>query len=216
MKPFVEIKDKWAMELESSASSISKEVLLMFNNNQFDLEKLWASYYDQYVSGDKRQQWKWQTLTFRFLGIDQLHVHEQFPITSRAIRNIPELLTAEISFLFPGVRIAPHKGFSSMILRNHLPLKVPKGDTGIKVADQIHHWQKGRLVSFNDSLLHEAWNLTDELRVVLMFDIAQPGGEYSMDEICRYKLNQLENHPELLSIGSKKQWLEWYEQGYFS
>jgi len=70
------------------------------------------------------------------------------------------------------------------------------------------------LVSFNDSLEHEAWNLTDQIRIVLMFDIAQPTGEYSVEEICKYKLERLDD-PALLEYGSKKDWLAWLDQGYF-
>jgi aspartyl/asparaginyl beta-hydroxylase (cupin superfamily) len=35
-------------------------------------------------------------------------------------------------------------------------------------------WKPGELVMFDDTILHEAWNNSDRLRVILIFDIWHP------------------------------------------
>jgi hypothetical protein len=71
-------------------------------------------------------------------------------------------------------------------------------------------WVEGQLVSFDDSLIHEAWNNTSEDRIVMMIDIAKPNGMYSKEEICSYKINKMDD-PFLLSLASKEEWEKMYK-----
>jgi aspartate beta-hydroxylase len=73
----------------------------------------------------------------------------------------------------PGVKIAPHHGFLNTRLICHLPLVVPN-DCGLRLGNEVHSWKKGELVVFDDSIEHEAWNNSQQNRVVLIFDIWRP------------------------------------------
>ena len=101
------------------------------------------------------------------------------PDTLAALREVPLCRIAErtpsvlFSLLRPGTRIRPHHGFTNARLICHLPLIVP-GECALRVGNQIHPWREGELVVFDDSMEHEAWNLSKELRVVLLFDIWRP------------------------------------------
>ena len=88
----------------------------------------------------------------------------------RIAERTPSVL---FSLLRPGTRIRPHHGFTNARLICHLPLIVP-GECALRVGNQIHPWREGELVVFDDSMEHEAWNLSKELRVVLLFDIWRP------------------------------------------
>jgi aspartate beta-hydroxylase len=55
----------------------------------------------------------------------------------------------------------------------HLPLIVPN-DCTLNVGGEEHAWQKGRAVVFDDTYLHEAWNRSNQVRVVLIFDLWNP------------------------------------------
>lgn len=101
-----------------------------------------------------------------------------------------------------------------MITRCHLPLVVPKGDLGITVNGETRIWEKGKMISFDDSLLHNAWNHTDEVRIVMMIDVPSENFDYSAEEICRYKLENMDD-PYLLQMAPKEKWLEMYENGEF-
>jgi aspartate beta-hydroxylase len=77
------------------------------------------------------------------------------------------------SILRPGTRIRPHNGFTNARLICHLPLVVP-GNCALRVGNETRSWREGELVVFDDSIEHEAWNLSGELRVVLIFDVWRP------------------------------------------
>ncbi|SEN56003.1 Tetratricopeptide repeat-containing protein [Duganella sp. CF517] len=81
--------------------------------------------------------------------------------------------TAMFSLLKPQTRIPPHVGVSNARLVTHLPLIVPPG-CGFRVANETREWVPGRAWVFDDTIEHEAWNDSDKLRVVLIFDIWHP------------------------------------------
>ncbi|MGH6993084.1 MAG: aspartyl/asparaginyl beta-hydroxylase domain-containing protein, partial [Caulobacteraceae bacterium] len=77
------------------------------------------------------------------------------------------------SILKPGTRIAPHHGMVNTRLICHLPLIVPEG-CALRVGNETRSWRRGESLIFDDTVEHEAWNLSGELRVVLLFDIWRP------------------------------------------
>ena len=77
------------------------------------------------------------------------------------------------SALKPGVHIPPHNGATNARLTVHLPLIIPP-DCGLRVGEETHVWEPGKLVLFDDTIRHEAWNFSDRLRVVLIFDVWHP------------------------------------------
>lgn len=99
---------------------------------------------------------------------------ERCPDTWRIVRRVPGLKTAMFSILEPGKRIPAHRGPYNGVLRLHLGLRVPPGPTGIRVGDERHRWEEGRVLIFDDAYEHEAWNDTPHVRVVLFVDFAKP------------------------------------------
>jgi aspartyl/asparaginyl beta-hydroxylase (cupin superfamily) len=80
---------------------------------------------------------------------------------------------AMFSLLAPRTRIPPHTGVANTRLVCHLPLIVPPG-CGFRVGASTREWQVGQSFVFDDTIEHEAWNDSDELRVVLIVDLWQP------------------------------------------
>ena len=77
------------------------------------------------------------------------------------------------SLLRAGARIMPHTGMFNTRLICHLPILVPP-DCGFRVGNDTRRWEEGKLLIFDDSIEHEAWNNSGEDRVVLIFDIWRP------------------------------------------
>jgi aspartate beta-hydroxylase len=98
------------------------------------------------------------------------------PVTMKALRRLPlcripgRTPTALFSLLRPGTHIPPHHGFLNTRLICHLPLIVPPG-CALRVGNETRPWKEGEIVVFDDTMEHEAWNKSSELRVVLLFDI---------------------------------------------
>jgi aspartate beta-hydroxylase len=80
---------------------------------------------------------------------------------------------AMFSVLKPRTRIPPHTGVTNVRLVAHLPLVVPPG-CGFRVGNETREWVEGKAWVFDDTIEHEAWNDSDELRAVFIFDIWHP------------------------------------------
>ncbi|MGX4642220.1 aspartyl/asparaginyl beta-hydroxylase domain-containing protein [Massilia sp. SYSU DXS3249] len=81
--------------------------------------------------------------------------------------------SAMFSVLKPRTKIPPHTGVSNVRLVTHLPLIVPPA-CGFRVGNDTRAWEEGKAWVFDDTIEHEAWNDSDALRVVLIFDIWHP------------------------------------------
>ena len=128
---------------------------------------------DQYkLSSDRR----WKTYFLLGYGVRFEENIERCPATWAAVRRIPGLTTAFFSILEPGKQLPPHRGPYKGVLRYHLGLLVPRAarKCAIEVAGETRHWAAGHSLIFDDSYVHSAWNLSDEVRVVLFVDFARP------------------------------------------
>ena len=81
--------------------------------------------------------------------------------------------SAMFSLLKPQTHIPPHTGVSNVRLVTHLPLIIP-AHCGFRVGNETRQWEPGKAWVFDDTIEHEAWNNSDLLRVVLIFDIWHP------------------------------------------
>ena len=77
------------------------------------------------------------------------------------------------SRLTPGTHIKPHHGLLNTRLICHLPLVAPDG-CAIRVGADTRAWDYGKLLIFDDSVEHEAWNRGASDRTVLLFEIWRP------------------------------------------
>jgi tetratricopeptide (TPR) repeat protein len=101
------------------------------------------------------------------------------PQTIAAIAKLPQPQVpgaspnAMFSLLAPRTRIPPHTGVANTRLVCHLPLIVPSG-CGFRCGATTREWRIGETFVFDDTIEHEAWNDSDELRVVLIVDLWPP------------------------------------------
>ena len=118
---------------------------------------------------------KWHAYFFYIYGRRFDKQCDRCPDTDRLLQKIPGMNTAFFSILSPGKRINPHRGPYRGVMVYHLPLIVPDhGECGIRVRDQIVKWEEGVGIMFDDTYEHEAWNDTEQTRVVLFIDITRP------------------------------------------
>jgi len=89
---------------------------------------------------------------------------------SRVKNRSPSVL---FSLLRPGARIPPHTGFVNTRLICHLPLIVPR-DCGFRVGNETRTPVEGKAWVFDDTMEHEAWNRSDQIRAILLFEVWRP------------------------------------------
>ncbi len=101
------------------------------------------------------------------------------PATAAALESVPRCHvqdrapTAFFSILDANTRIPPHTGITNTRLTVHLPLVVP-ADCGFRVGSSSREWVPGQAWIFDDTIEHEAWNMSDTPRAILIFDIWNP------------------------------------------
>jgi aspartate beta-hydroxylase len=153
--------------LESNYPAIRDEILAL-NDARFHRES----------EGIKRTG-DWDVMFLYERGRRHAEVCDLCPVTSHGIEAYPTIRTAAgliyISRMRGSTHIAAHKGPTNLRLRCHLAVQVPDGDCAIRVGDETRRWQEGKCLVFDDYYDHEAWNHTDESRVVLIVDMWHPG-----------------------------------------
>jgi len=101
------------------------------------------------------------------------------PETASTVESIAGITTAGFSRLAPGTRIVPHCGYTNTVWRCHLGLIVP-ADCGLRVGEETRHWQEGKCLVFDDTLMHGAWNDSRLPRIVLLVDFVRPGSVFEV------------------------------------
>lgn len=106
-------------------------------------------------------------------------VLDRCPATTAALAAVPtahipgRAPSAFFSILKPHTRIPAHTGVSNTRAIIHLPLIVPDL-CGFRVGGETRPWIEGVPFAFDDTIEHEAWNDSDQVRAVLIFDVWNP------------------------------------------
>ena len=133
----------------------------------------------QYVSGASAAP-AWDAFFFYRHGQRFDANHQRCPLTSALLESIdlcrirnqaPEVC---FSLLRAQSTIMPHYGVTNTRLVFHLPLVVPS-DCALNIVDGASHpWVEGCPMMFDDTYQHEAWNRSNQDRMILLMDCWHP------------------------------------------
>ncbi len=171
----------WMAELEAAAPAIRAELqdLLQKGDDGF-------APYVRYPSGYPESKWshldhseRWSAY-FLWRHGERIDAHcERCPATAAALAKVPladhhgRAPTAFFSLLHPKTRIPAHTGVTNVRTIVHLALIVPDS-CGFRVGGETREWVEGQAFAFDDTIEHEAWNDSDQLRAVLILDVWNP------------------------------------------
>lgn len=171
----------WYQVLEGNFATIRDELLAALATKD-SLEPFLGSRSPEEISGYLRGTGKpaWEAFFFYRHGQRNHENCARCPRTTAILDALPTLVrirdhAPEVCFsvLTPGTHILPHRGVTNTRLVTHLPLIVPE-DCALTVGGEEHVWQEGRCVTFDDTFEHEAWNRSDQTRVVMLLDVWNP------------------------------------------
>jgi len=96
----------------------------------------------------------------------------------------------------------------------HLALNIPT-NAGIRVGSETRTWTPGKVLAFDDSFNHEAWNNSDEERIVLIFESWNPdvsaAERFGIEQFFQHRQGWLEqfNDDALLPAQGIQPRLQW-------
>lgn len=170
----------WLAKLEAATPEIRRELIERLREDQDRFRP-----YIQVPAGEPLNQWvdlnqspSWSTLFLWKDGVKQ-DAASKCPATMSVLGELPLAYqgnlapTAMFSALAPRTRIPAHTGSTNVRLIVHLPLVLPP-HCGFRVGNETRSWKMGEAWVFDDTINHEAWNDSDELRVILIFDVWNP------------------------------------------
>ena len=85
----------------------------------------------------------------------------------------PQIINAAFSCLEAGKITDLHSDDNVNTYRYHLPMIVPNGNTGISIDNVTIKYKKNIPFIFDDGYKHQAWNLTQSFRIVLIVDVVK-------------------------------------------
>jgi len=159
---------EWTPQLEASFAAAREEVAELLNMHR-DEFGMFRTDFENFVDG-------WNTFIFYVNGRRQKSNCERAPVLAKIADGMLQYEEGELTMLSalnPRAHIPPHVGPLNGILRCHLPLFVPQG-CGLQVGGERVEWQEGKILVFDDSFVHDVWNDSDELRIVLFFNAWHP------------------------------------------
>jgi aspartyl/asparaginyl beta-hydroxylase (cupin superfamily) len=168
-------------ELESATGAIRNEFEQLIAAEAAEIVP-----YIQYRDNLPLRQWKELNQSDKWSAI---HLLKNGDLVERNARHCPRTMAilkklpqphvrgaspnAMFSLLAPRTRIPPHTGVANTRLVCHLSLIVPP-DCGFRVGETRREWNPGEAFVFDDTIEHEAWNDSDQLRVVFILDLWAP------------------------------------------
>ncbi|HEX3673917.1 MAG TPA: aspartyl/asparaginyl beta-hydroxylase domain-containing protein [Rhizomicrobium sp.] len=171
----------WMPALEAQTDAIRAELIGLLEEDAKEFKP-----YVTHPSGVPLNQWaelnfspRWSALYLWKDGKRQDENCARCPKTAEALSAIPRAgipnfaPTAFFSTLDAHTRIPPHSGDTNARLIVHLPLIVP-GQCYFRVGNDTREFKPGEAWVFDDTIEHEAWNDSDRLRVILIFDVWNP------------------------------------------
>ena len=171
----------WLAGLEAATEDIRRELLGVLTEDTTGLEP-----YIAYPDGVPIDQWaelnrsaRWSAYFLWRMGAREVEHLARCPRTAEVLAELPQPQVrahapgAFFSLLQPKTHIPPHTGVTNTRLTVHLPLVVPPG-CRFRVGSETREVRAGAAWVFDDTIEHEAWNDSDQVRAILIFDIWNP------------------------------------------
>jgi aspartyl/asparaginyl beta-hydroxylase (cupin superfamily) len=171
----------WVAEFEKYTDAIRSEMIAAMSEAGADFTP-----YVQYNEGEPVNQWAdlnhsrdWTAFHLWRGGTPVPENIERCPKTAEALRLADQVSmpgtcpNAMFSVLQPKAKIPPHNGETNARLVAHLPLVVPDKCL-FRVGYDTRRWVEGEVMIFDDTIEHDAVNDSEQIRVILLFDVWNP------------------------------------------
>jgi aspartyl/asparaginyl beta-hydroxylase (cupin superfamily) len=171
----------WLEQLEQASDTIREELEIVLREDSAEMRP-----YVRHPDGAPLNQWaelnrslRWSVF-FLWEHGRRVEAHcARCPQTAALLESLPlmnlDRFSPNVMFsvLAPHTHIPAHSGDTNVRLVGHLPLIVPL-QCRFRVGNDTREWRYREGWIFDDTIEHEAWNDSDEVRVILIFDAWNP------------------------------------------
>ncbi len=171
----------WLEGLEEQTGAITQELMSVLQEDAGEITP-----YLDYSDTTPLGQWEqlnrsdlWGAYHLKCFGERVAPNAARCPRTMAALEKTPQpnvknrSPAAMFSVLRARTHIPPHTGVANTRLVVHLPLIVPDG-CRFRVGNETRIYAPRTAWVFDDTIEHEAWNDSDETRIILLFDVWNP------------------------------------------
>jgi len=155
---------RWSSDFEQNYNEIRSELNAFLENNEL------KAYFNKSMVNTKSI---WKTISLRWWTIEFFKNQKAFPKTMAIVAKYPEIISLSFNQLEANGEILPHCGDTNAIFRCHLGLEIPASlpQCGFRVKDELRSWENGKWLIFTDANNHEAFNKTNQRRIILVIDV---------------------------------------------
>jgi len=155
---------RWSSDFEQNYNAIKSELNAFLENNEL------KAYFNKSMVNTKSI---WKTISLRWWTIEFFKNQKAFPKTMAIVAKYPEIISLSFNQLEANGEILPHCGDTNAIFRCHLGLEIPASlpQCGFRVKDELRSWENGKWLIFTDANNHEAFNKTNQRRIILVIDV---------------------------------------------
>lgn len=152
------------------------------------------------TNGDKSWSPIWIKFIDTWAGTSKL-----LPTLTNIVKTVgDDILLLHVSVFNPRTVLKLHKGISMGVWRYHYGLSIPDGDLGLMVNNVNYRWKNGEGIIWDDTLLHKAWNNTDEFRLVIFADIFRDGPNKSDVMKAHMKIKEIDDIKRISKVLSNE------------
>lgn len=137
------------------------------------------------IKSTEKPSWRLFSL---ILNKKELPNSKELPETMKLLKSSSNrILNAGFSVLEPKCYIGEHQDFNDKFYRLHIPLLIPKKNEEyinsfvskedseklcvLQVENDYRIWKDDEYFIFDDTCIHNAWNNTNDIRIVLLIDL---------------------------------------------
>ena len=154
----------WTKEFQDNFLAIDKELHNYLKNNNLE------SYFNTSMVNNQEV---WKTFSLISWDIEFFKRKKEFPVLMSIVAKYPEILSVSFNQLEENGKIQPHCGDTNGIYRCHFGIEIPDElpNCGFRVRDEFRSWKKVEWLIFMDAYNHEAFNLSQKKRIILVIDV---------------------------------------------
>lgn len=196
----------WYDELTGNIPRIRVKVLQLLEERNIDLRTYFNTGIVEGGGWDARGFLSWGR-------VDKLLESETGRQVFSYFKDIPGIVLLSVSVLKPHTHVKAHNGDTDGTYRLHIPIYIPAGlpECGLRVGGIDRPWIEDQITVFSDANMHEAWNQSEQTRIVLIADVVREDLLDQKDAICINVLALLLMHKIYATLGGKSpsKWLMW-------